>query len=77
MNKAYNKCLFTRLPGTPGIRGDSRQFTRNHASNSSSPGSDKMTEVQLYMSTLCHLGCRVIRAFSDVEMPFLFSNLAV
>ena len=42
-----------------------------------SPGSDKLTEVQLYMSTSCQPGSRVIRAFSDVEMPFLFSDLAV
>ena len=41
-----------------------------------SPGSDKLTEVQLYISTSCHPGSRVIRAFSDVEKLFLFSDLA-
>ena len=39
--------------------------------------SAKLTEVQLYMSALCQPGSRVIRAFSDVEWPFLFSVLAV
>ena len=39
--------------------------------------SDKLTEVQLYMSTLCQPGSRVIRAFPDVEKLFLFSDLAV
>ena len=35
-----------------------------------------MTEVQLYLSTSFQPGSRVIRAFSDVEKPFLFSDLA-
>ena len=39
-------------------------------------GSDKLAEVQLYMSTSCHPGSWVIRAFSDVGKPFLFSDLA-
>ena len=42
-----------------------------------SPGSDKSTEMQLYMSTSCKPGSRVIQAFSDVEKSFLFSDLAV
>ena len=53
-----------------------------------SPCSYKLTEVQLYMSTLYQTGSRVIRALSDVEKPFfifgfggekplLFSGLAV
>ena len=33
--------------------------------------------MQLYMSTLCQLGSREIRAFSDVNKPFLFSDLAI
>ena len=36
-----------------------------------------MTEVQSYMSTSCQSGSRVIRAYSDVEKPFIFSDLAV
>ena len=40
-------------------------------------GSDKLTEVQLYMSTSCQPGSRVNRAFSGVKKPFLFSDLAV
>ena len=42
-----------------------------------SPGSNKLTEVQMYMSALCHPSSLVIRAFSDIEKPFLFSDLAV
>ena len=42
-----------------------------------SPGSGKLTEVQLYMSTSCQPGSRVIQASSDVGKPFLFSDLAV
>ena len=41
-----------------------------------SPGNDKLTEVLLYMSTSCQPGSRVIRAFSDVDKPFLLSTLA-
>ena len=32
--------------------------------------SDKLTEVQLHMSTSCQPGSRVIRAFSDVEKAY-------
>ena len=42
-----------------------------------SPGSDKLTEVQLYMSLSYKAGSLVIRAFCDVEKPSLFSDLAV
>ena len=43
-----------------------------------SSGSDKLSKVQLYISTSCQPGSRVIRAVSDVEKLFiLFSNLAV
>ena len=42
-----------------------------------SPGNDKLTEVQLYMSTSGQQGCREIRTFSDVEKPFSFSDLAI
>ena len=31
----------------------------------------------MYMSTSCQPGSRVVRAFSDVEKTFLFSDLAV
>ena len=41
-----------------------------------SHGSDKLNDVQLYMSTSCQPSSRVIRAFSDIEKPFLFSDLA-
>ena len=47
------------------------------ANNIYSPGSYKLTEVQVFMSTSCQPGSRVIRAFSDVEKPFLFSVLVV
>ena len=36
-----------------------------------------LTEGQLYMSTSCQPDSRVIQAFSDVEKPSLFSDLAV
>ena len=44
-----------------------------------SPGSGKFTEVQLYMSSSCQPGSRVInnKAFSDIEKPSLISDLAV
>ena len=48
----------------------------SHANNINSPSSDKLTEVQLYISTSCQPGSWVIRDFSDVEKPFLFSDLA-
>ena len=57
--------MFTRqwiVANSPGSR----------ANNSSSPGSGKLTEGQLYMSS-----SRAIRAFSEVEKPFLFPDLAV
>ena len=49
------------------------------ANNIYSPGSDKLTEVQLYLSTSCQPGSRVIRGsprISDVDKPFSFSDLA-
>ena len=49
----------------------------SHANNIYSPGTDKLTEVQLYMSTSCQAGNRVIRAFRDVEKPVLISDFAV
>ena len=54
-------------------------FTCSRANNTYSAGTEKLTEVQLYMSTSCQPGSRVIRAFSDVEKLFfpLFSDLAV
>ena len=44
----------------------------SHANNIFSPVSDKLTEVQLYMSTSCKPGSRAIRAFSDVEKAFFY-----
>ena len=49
----------------------------SRANNVYSPGSDKFPDVQLYMSTSCQLGIREIRAFSDIEKPLLYSDLAV
>ena len=49
----------------------------SRANNIYSPGSDKLTEVQLYMSTSCQPCSRVIRAVSDFEKTFLFSDLEV
>ena len=73
MNKAYTleaykayKHLFTRQSV------DSGTFTRKPCKNIYSPGRDKLTEVQLYMSTSGQPGSRVIRAFSDVEKPCFF-----
>ena len=43
----------------------------SHANNIYSPGSDTLTEVQLYMPTSCQTGSQVIRAFYDVEKPLL------
>ena len=56
---------------------DKGQFIRQPCKWIYSPCSDKLTEVQLYMSTLCQPGSRVIRAISGVEKPFSFSDLAV
>ena len=84
MKKAYNRCLITKLPSKlapvhPAIRwivGNSPGSSVNYIY---SPASDtcKLTEVQLYISASCQPGSWVIRAFSDVEKPFLFSDLAV
>ena len=49
----------------------------SRANNIYSPGSDKLTEVQFYMSTSCQPGSLVIRGFSDFEKPFSVSNLVV
>ena len=82
MNKAYNRCLFTRLPGKkapvhPVVGCIVHNSPGSHANNIYSPASDKLTKEQLYMSVSCYPGCRVIRAFSDVEKPYLFSDWAV
>ena len=37
---------------------------------------EMLTEVQLSMSTSCEPGSRAIHAISDVDKPFLFSDLA-
>ena len=47
-----------------------------HANNIYSSGSDKLTEVQLYISALCQAGSRIMRAFLDDEKPVLFSEAA-
>ena len=53
------------------------------ANNIYSPGSDKVTEVQMYMSNSCQPRSRVIRAFSELHsffcffFFFLFSDFAI
>ena len=81
MNKAYNRGLFTRLPGKsapvhPAVGWIVGSSPGSHANNIYLPGSDKLTEVQLYMSTSCQPGSRVIRAFSDLNKDFFISCLA-
>ena len=66
VNKAYDRCLSTRL----GLIVDNSPGIGIHAINIYSPGSDKLNEVLLYMSTSCQPGSREIRAFSDVEQLF-------
>ena len=43
----------------------------SRANNIYSPASDKVTEVQLFMSTSCQPGSLVIQAISDVEKLLL------
>ena len=62
---------------SPGSQVDSVNSPGSHANNISLPSNDKLTKVQLYMSTSCQPGSRVIQAFFDVEKPFLFSDLAI
>ena len=55
MNKAYNRDLFTRLPGKyapvhPAVGWIVGNPPDSHTNNNYSPGSDKLIEVQLYMS---------------------------
>ena len=73
------KAYYTARPFTCSVHPAVRWIVGNSpgscANNIYSPGSDKLTEVQLYMSTSFQPGSWVIRAFSDVEKPFLFSNL--
>ena len=42
----------------------------SRANNNYSSGSDKLNEVQLYISTSCENGSQVIRVFYDAEKPF-------
>ena len=72
MNIASQRVLI--YPAASRILGNS---PGSHANNIYLPGSDKLTEVQLYMSTSCQPGSRVIPVFSYVEKPFSFSDLAV
>ena len=74
MNKAYVTgayipgCRINKHPAVGRIVGNSRG---SGANNIYSPGSDKLTEVQVYMSASCQPGSRIIRAISNVEKPFL------
>ena len=50
----------------------------SRANNMHSPGSNKLPEVHLHISTPCLPRSRVIQAFSEIEKHFfLFSDLAV
>ena len=65
----------TKLPGcrvNKHLFMDSGQTPGSHANNIYAPGSDKLTEVQLYKPFSCQSGSRVI-----VEILFIFSDLAV
>ena len=82
MNKTNNMCLFTRQPGKlasvhPAVGWVVGNSPGSRSNNIYAPSNDKLTEVQLYMSTSVQQGSRVIRTYSDVETPFLFSDLAV
>ena len=75
MNKVYNRCLFAWLPGKsapvqPAVEWIVGNSPGSFPNNIHTLSSDKVTEVQFYMSTSCQPGSRVIRAFSDVEKPF-------
>ena len=77
MNKAYNRCLVTRLPGKkahvhPAVGWIVCNSPGSRANNIYSPGSDKLIEVQLYMSTSSQQDSQVILTFSDVEKVFIF-----
>ena len=75
MNIAYNRSLCTRLPGkkapvyqvNPTVGWIVGNSPGSRANNLYSPGSDKFTEVQLYMSTACQPGSRVIRGVTDAK----------
>ena len=62
---------------SPGSREDCGGSPGSRTNNIYSPGSEKLTEVQLYMPPSCQSDSRVIRACSDVEKPFTYSDLAV
>ena len=59
-------------PVHPAVRWIVGNSPGSHANHIYSPGSDKLTEVHLYMSTSCKAGSRVIRAFADIEKHFFF-----
>ena len=52
MDKAYNSCLFTRLPAPvhPAVEWIVGNSPGSCANNIYSPDSDKLTEVKLYMA---------------------------
>ena len=82
MKRDDNRCLFSRLPGKstpvyPAVGWIVDTSLRSRANIIYSPGSDKLTEVQLHMSTSFQPGSQIIRAFSDVGKPFAFSDLSV
>ena len=65
MNNANNRSLFTRLHVDPAVEWIAGKLPGSRANNIYSPGSDKLTEVQLYISTSWQTGSWVIQAFSD------------
>ena len=65
------------LPGCQAVGWIVGKSPGSHANYIYSPGRDKLTEGQLYISTSCQPSSRVMRAVSDVGKPFTFSDLAV
>ena len=76
MNKAYNRCLFTQSQGELASvhPADGRilgNLPGSHANNIYLLGSDKLNEVQLYMST------RQPQPSLTLKSLFMWSDLAV
>ena len=64
-----NKVYYTRRSEEMGLI-TSAFLPGSRVNNIYSPGSNKLTDVQWYMSASCQPGRRVNRAFFDVEKPF-------
>ena len=77
MNKACFRCLFTYFPGKqatvhPAVGWIVGNAPGNRSNNIYSSDSDKLTKVQLYMSTSCQPVSQETQAFFDVQKPILF-----